>query len=173
MSNLGKYLAAAAWFGVAAGLFGSNPSARDIDRLIEQLGSNKFLKRERASQTLQAIGVRALPALHKAAEAADPEVRRRARLLLAVLDPKEPGEEQAERIRNSRLPPQEKGRQLRALLKLGMTRAQVVRLLGGPGEVPWRGGPRSPLWVEAYSCYELEVGYFRNRLQYTSQSDDW
>lgn len=173
MSNLCKRLAVTIWLGLAAGLIGAELPPRDIDRLIEQLGSNKFLKRERASQALQAIGVRALPALRKAAEAADPEVRRRVRLLLAVLDPKEPGEEQAERIRNGRLPPQEKGRQLRALLKPGMTRAQVVRLLGGPGEVPLRGGPRSPLWVETYSCYELEVGYFQSQLQYTYQSGDW
>jgi hypothetical protein len=173
MSNLCKCLVAALWLVLAAGLFGSDSSARDLDRLIEQLGSSKFRQRERASQALQTIGARAVPALRKAAEAADAEVRRRAQLLLAALDPKDPGEEKARCIRRSQLPPSEKGWHLRALLKPGMTRVEVMRLLGGPGQVPPGRMALAGHWEEEYPDYALQVNYCQNQFKYTWQHTDW
>ncbi len=49
-----------------------------IGRLIRQLGSERFAEREKALKELDKIGLPALEALQEAAQAADPEVRRRA-----------------------------------------------------------------------------------------------
>jgi WD40 repeat protein len=54
------------------------PAARDIDRLVKQLGDDDFLKREEASRRLREIGEPALDALGQAAASSDPEVHRRA-----------------------------------------------------------------------------------------------
>jgi WD40 repeat protein len=66
------------------------PKAADIDRLIKQLGSEDFNAREAASKALRAIGEPALPALRKAGESNDAEVRRRARDLADAIDPPPP-----------------------------------------------------------------------------------
>jgi hypothetical protein len=60
----------------------------DIDRLVKQLGSDKFKEREAASSALTKVGKPALPALKKAAtESADAEVRSRAAgLILTIRD---------------------------------------------------------------------------------------
>jgi HEAT repeat protein len=50
-----------------------------INRLVADLGSSKFAKREEASRKLNALGSVALPALRKAVESADKEVVRRAK----------------------------------------------------------------------------------------------
>src|SRR5437660_1272196 len=55
-------------------------------RLVEQLGSDEFAKREQATQALEAIGQAALPALRKAARSPDLEVRRRAEALLRKIE---------------------------------------------------------------------------------------
>jgi uncharacterized protein (TIGR03067 family) len=61
------------------------PSAVEIARLVEQLGSPSFPEREEASRRLEALGDKALPALQKAARAAkDAEVRRRAGNIVEV-----------------------------------------------------------------------------------------
>jgi WD40 repeat protein len=58
------------------------PDAREIQRLITQLGSAKFNEREAASERLEAIGGPAWYSLRKAAAtSADPEIRRRAEAL--------------------------------------------------------------------------------------------
>jgi hypothetical protein len=57
----------------------------EIDKLIEQLGSDQFEAREEASRKLLALGEAALPALEKARRAADAEVRRRADRLADVI----------------------------------------------------------------------------------------
>ena len=62
------------------------PAAEDIDRLIRQLGSDKFSDREAASKRLTDIGEPALDQLRKAADATDVEVRRRVRDLLKVIE---------------------------------------------------------------------------------------
>jgi uncharacterized protein (TIGR03067 family) len=56
-----------------------------IVRLIRQLGHEKFAKREAASKELDALGAPALDALRKAATAGDPEVQRRAELLIQAI----------------------------------------------------------------------------------------
>src|SRR5262249_28123894 len=56
------------------------PLDAEIDRLIEQLGSEKFEQREAAAQRLKAIGERAIEALTEAAaKHDDPEVRARSK----------------------------------------------------------------------------------------------
>ena len=58
-----------------------------IDRLIKQLGSDKFEEREAASKALEAIGEPARDALRKAESGSDdPEVRRRAERAINALD---------------------------------------------------------------------------------------
>jgi hypothetical protein len=66
---------------------GSSADA-DIERLVQQLGSDKFKEREAATNALNKIGKPALPALQKAATgSADEEVRSRAaQLVLAIRD---------------------------------------------------------------------------------------
>src|SRR5207302_119225 len=54
------------------------PTPAQIRRLVTQLGSDEFARREAASRRLEALGEPALPALHQAAASPDPEVRRRA-----------------------------------------------------------------------------------------------
>ena len=55
-----------------------------IERLIRQLGSDRFDKREEASKALLALGDAGLPALRKAQDDPDPEIRRRVDQLLRV-----------------------------------------------------------------------------------------
>jgi len=55
---------------------------RKIEQLIEQLGSSKFRVREAAAKELLVLGKRAIPALRKALQSTDPDVRLRAQLLL-------------------------------------------------------------------------------------------
>ena len=101
-------------------------------------------------------------------------MRLRARLLLETLTGKDPREEQAERIRNSRLSATEKGRRLKALIEPGMSRDAVERLLGGSGVVSLEWARTAGfIWEENYPAYELWVGYQQNQLLYLSQHDDW
>jgi hypothetical protein len=58
----------------------------EIDKLIEQLGSDQFKAREEAGRKLLALGEAALPALEKARRAGDVEVRRRADRLAAAIN---------------------------------------------------------------------------------------
>lgn len=59
--------------------------AAEIARLIHQLGSDDFTEREAASNALDALGETALPALRKAQDNSDLEIRRRAAHLVKVL----------------------------------------------------------------------------------------
>src|SRR5262245_46667663 len=57
----------------------SSPAdAKTIDKLIEQLGSDAFEDREKATKALDEIGAPALEALRKAAQSKDAEVKKRA-----------------------------------------------------------------------------------------------
>jgi uncharacterized protein YjbI with pentapeptide repeats len=56
-----------------------------IERLIRQLGSDRFKEREAASKALDALGKPALPLLRKVQNNSDPEVRRRVADLLRSL----------------------------------------------------------------------------------------
>jgi uncharacterized protein (TIGR03067 family) len=63
------------------------PKAAEIERLIRQLGSDKFQEREAAGKALTAIGMPALEALRATAtKSPDEEVRRRAAALVRVLE---------------------------------------------------------------------------------------
>jgi len=57
-----------------------------IDKLVEQLGSKSFPERERASKALRERGPTVLPALRKALESKDEEVRKRAEVLIPPLE---------------------------------------------------------------------------------------
>jgi hypothetical protein len=58
------------------------PATAEIERLIRQLGSDKFGEREAASKALEAVGKPALTALRRAENSGDAEVRSRARRLI-------------------------------------------------------------------------------------------
>ncbi|HEY1379248.1 MAG TPA: hypothetical protein VGF55_20765, partial [Gemmataceae bacterium] len=80
--------ALAAGLAVAGDPLAGIPPAADapagrIDRLIDRLGSGAFRDREAATHDLDAVGAPALGALRRAANAADPETRRRAAELVA------------------------------------------------------------------------------------------
>ncbi|MBL8799536.1 MAG: PDZ domain-containing protein [Planctomycetia bacterium] len=57
-----------------------------IEKLIKQLGADKFQDREEASKALDAIGAPALAALRAAEQATDAEVRRRAGELVTAIE---------------------------------------------------------------------------------------
>lgn len=57
-----------------------------IDKLIEQLGSRSFAERERATKALRERGPEALPAVRKALQSTDEEVRKRAESLVPALE---------------------------------------------------------------------------------------
>ena len=52
------------------------PTGADIDRLVKQLGSDKFSERQKAREQLDAIGEPALESLRKASASDDAEMRR-------------------------------------------------------------------------------------------------
>jgi hypothetical protein len=70
------------------GTVDDKPSAAEIKKLIEQLGSSQFAERVAASKRLQEIGKPALANLQKAAaETKDAELRRRAKDLIEKISP--------------------------------------------------------------------------------------
>jgi hypothetical protein len=80
---------------VAADLPNAQPTPRenlstpqpDIASLIRQLASSSFEERQAAGRALESLGSPALPALHEAAKKdSDPEVRRRAQVLVETLE---------------------------------------------------------------------------------------
>src|SRR3954454_16281516 len=69
------------------------PTPAEIRRLVTQLGSDQFAEREAAGRRLEAIGEPALGALRRAAgNDPDPEIRRRARGLVAAVERRSAGE---------------------------------------------------------------------------------
>src|SRR6266567_7115622 len=65
---------------------GQAPDAKDVPRLVRQLGAEKFDERETASKSLEAIGSPALDALRQAAKGDDDaEVRLRAGRLVKII----------------------------------------------------------------------------------------
>src|SRR5262249_18074290 len=64
------------------------PDDTEVERLIKQLGSDKFKEREAATKRLHEIGEPALDALHKAQTSADEEVRHRAEKIVAAIETK-------------------------------------------------------------------------------------
>jgi hypothetical protein len=76
--------------GLALGLPIQPPLGADeptpTEKLVEQLGSSSFPARERATKALRERGPAALPALRKALESKDEEVRKRAEALIPPLE---------------------------------------------------------------------------------------
>jgi hypothetical protein len=75
--------------GLVATTCGEEPArnpAPTAEQLIERLGSNDFRTREAASRALSDLGIAALPALRKAQNHPDPEVRRRLEELIPDLE---------------------------------------------------------------------------------------
>src|SRR5436309_12997666 len=60
----------------------------EIARLVRQLGDDEFQQREAATTRLKEIGEPALDAVTKATTSSDPEVRRRAEQIVAVIEDK-------------------------------------------------------------------------------------
>jgi len=72
--------------GVPSAALGTTPAPDvAIPRLIQQLGSDQFFARERATRELVGFGIQAQVHLLKACRDASPEVRRRARLALSEI----------------------------------------------------------------------------------------
>ena len=59
-----------------------SPTDDEIRQAVERLGHEKFSERERATKLLWSAGPAAEKALRAVADSTDPEVKRRARLLL-------------------------------------------------------------------------------------------
>jgi len=59
---------------------------RKIEKLVEQLGDNKFRVREAATKELIVLGKRAVPALRKALRSTDADVRLRAQVILNEIE---------------------------------------------------------------------------------------
>src|SRR5687768_14601591 len=72
---------------VAGSAYADDPPS--VEKLVEQLGSPSFAARERATKLLRDRGPAALPALRKAAESKDEEVRKRAEALIPPLETEE------------------------------------------------------------------------------------
>lgn len=71
---------------LVAGAVSAQPPDDRVPQLIRQLGSDQFSEREAAVVALDSIGTPALPALQQALRSEDPEVRRRARLLITRIE---------------------------------------------------------------------------------------
>lgn len=68
------------------------PEPDEAERLVRQLGSTDFAQREAAAKALLKLGPAALPALEKARQSDDAEVRKRAHDILARLPPAHPAD---------------------------------------------------------------------------------
>jgi hypothetical protein len=136
-----------------------------IDRLIEQLGSPIYAERGAASRELDQLGEPALEPLRKASEAScDSEIRRRAERLVKVIEPRVI-EARALAIRKCQLTPEEKGRRLKTLIKVGMSNHEVHHLLGVPSCIFSSGH-----WCTAvYSEYGLMIAFWRNKVESVDQ----
>src|SRR5262249_35203495 len=111
------------------------PDAANIGRLIAQLGSEFYARREAATKALGRIGEPTLDALRTACESSeDVEIRRRAERLVKIIE-RRVIEERALAIRQSKLSPEEKGRRLRPYIKDGMLTEEITLLLGRPSAV--------------------------------------
>jgi hypothetical protein len=65
----------------------SGASAKEIQRWIDQLGSEHFRDRQQATHRLAQLGKSALPSLKQARKSPDAEVRRRAQRLVEQIEP--------------------------------------------------------------------------------------
>jgi hypothetical protein len=140
------------------------PDTRQIDRLIEQLGSDLFVEREAAKKALDQMGDLALERLRIASRNShDPEMRRSAARLVSVVSARVT-QAQALAIRQSPLSPEEKGQKLRQFVKKGMTHTEAEGLLGkdcfcfGEGRFLIVHYRECDLWITYYEHGLLIVG---------------
>jgi hypothetical protein len=139
------------------------PPSPDIERLIKQLGGRKFREREAASKALDKLGEAALDALRRAAKHdADAEVRYRAGRLVERMEQRLTPVF-VKRILDSQLSRAEKARRLRPFIKRGMSRANVISLLGKPDAHIISGGcglaREPPRYVDGHVGFWLVVTY--------------
>jgi hypothetical protein len=102
-----------------------------IDRLIQQLGSEYYAERQTATRNLTSLGSATIPALIAAEESPDPEVQRRATRIARIIELRlryEP----VQRTVVSRQSPAEEGQRLRSILGLGLDADRILSLLGTP-----------------------------------------
>jgi hypothetical protein len=104
---------------------------RQIDRLIQQLGSEHYAERETATRNLTSLGSASLPALIAAQESTDPEVQRRATRIARIIELRLLYES-IQRTVASRQSPAEKGQKLRSILGPGLDADRIRSLLGTP-----------------------------------------
>ncbi|MFM7148516.1 MAG: HEAT repeat domain-containing protein [Gemmataceae bacterium] len=87
---------------------GEKVDSATITKLIEQLGADAFVERQRASDELERMGGPALEELRKAARGSDPEVRRRAADLVGKIELAQEGNKLGDptliRVRYDRVP---------------------------------------------------------------------
>ncbi len=76
---------------IAAAIRAEEPKSgapeKEMKRLIDQLGSERFQDREQATRQLAQLGKSALPGLKEATQSPDAEVRRRAQQLVEQIEP--------------------------------------------------------------------------------------
>lgn len=90
MKIRGTLAALALSLGLGAWAFSQapQPDAKRVDDLVKQLGSSKYVERERAQKELESIGGSALDALRKAAKEGDLEISRRAAEMVRRMEEK-------------------------------------------------------------------------------------
>jgi hypothetical protein len=103
-----------------------------IEYLIERLGSEFYAERQSATRELAGRGFPALQPVRDASQTSgNPEIRRRAEGLIRTIE-RRCAIERALAIRRSNLKPEEKAEKLKPLLDPGISRHEVIRLLGQP-----------------------------------------
>jgi hypothetical protein len=129
--------------------------AEQIDRLIEQLGSERYAERQAATTTLKHVGEPALDALRRASRNSnDAEIRRRAKRLVENIEV-QVFQQRVQAIRRSQLSPEKKGQELKKLLRLGVTQKETYDLLGRPSVMFCS----KHSWTSYYDQYRLVVSY--------------
>jgi hypothetical protein len=123
----------------------------DVDRLIRQLGSERFREREAASRALNGLGEPALAALRRAAAGGnDLEIQHRAGKLVRSIE----GRVLAE-VKESKLGFRDKYRRMSKVIEPGMSGEWVRQQLGeGKG-----GVSEHPQDFECFPAYGIVVWY--------------
>lgn len=142
--------------------FAEPTTEAETARMVRQLGAPSFAEREAATRALRSLGEKALPALRRASASSDPEARRRATLLLRPLEEKVRSRE-IEEIKKSKLTPEEKGQRLKAFITEGMTKQQVVTMLGQADSSDFSWGESMNLACLKYRSYDLRIEIMRNK----------
>jgi hypothetical protein len=133
-----------------------------IGGLVQQLGSRSYREREMASAALESIGEIANPALQKATNSKDAEIRRRAkRLVQALAEQLEWAavEKRVRDIQKGKFSPREKGRELVKVLATGTHWQRARALLGEPSHSSCAALENRKCIVAYYTEYGLLLFY--------------